>query len=166
MGATVTVKTRCKDVNILQKALQNIFGWDKFEVVTAQEEKEGKRLKAGLYGGVGNNPIVLKVKKVDLKDKAGRRAVFSDFIATRNPDGTLDLLSDKHNFDQSDTIEFVTPEMVAEINEGYTKDAVDYHLQSVNTDMVQDWTENDGNVEKIVDIDEDEIQNIPQANYL
>jgi hypothetical protein len=166
MGATVTVKTKCKDVNILQKALQNIFGWDKFEVVTAQEEKEGKRLKAGLYGGVGNNPIVLKVKKEDLKDKEGRRAVFSDFIATRNPDGTLDLLSDKHNFDSDDQIEFVTPKMIAEINEGYTTSAIDTHLQSVTTDMVQDWAENGDNLDKIIDIDEDEIQNIQQANYL
>ena len=166
MGQTVSKSTSCKDVNILQKALQNIFGWEKFEKVTPEEEKQGKSLKASLYGGIGKFPVVLKVKKEDLVDKQGRRAVWSDFAAVRKPDGTLELVSDLHNFDPQDKISFITDDMIAGVNAGYAKTAVDEHLQSITTETVQDWQENGDNLEKIIDLDEDEIPNIPQANYL
>jgi hypothetical protein len=167
MGQTVAKDTKCKDIDILKRALQNIFGWDKIETLTPQQEKEGKRLDVSLYGRViGGLPVVLKVKKENLKDKEGRKAVFSDFAVVRKPDGTLQIQSDLHNFDVNDRISFITDDMIKGVDIGYAKEAIDTHLQTVTTETVQDWAENNGNLEKIIDIDEDEIPNIPQADYL
>jgi hypothetical protein len=167
MGQTVSKNTKCKDINILKKALQNIFGWDKIETLTPEQEKQGKRLNVSLYGGVkGNLPVVLKVSKENLTDKEGRKAVWSDFAVVRAPDGTLQVQTDLHNFDTQDKICFITDDMITGVNCGYAKTAVDEHLQTVTTETVQDWQENGDNLEKLIDIDEDEIPNIPQANYL
>lgn len=166
MGQTVCVKTGLKDVNILEKALQGIFGWNNIQKLTPQQEQEGKSLKASLYGGVGEGPIVLKVDKKDLKDKEGRPAIFSDFAVTRNPDGKLDMKTDLHNFDRRDVIPFVTEEMIAEVKAKYGQTAIDAHQETYSVDITQDWQENGEWMEKKGLVDEDEIQNIPQANYL
>jgi len=43
---------------------------------------------------------------------------------------------------------------------------MDTHLQSVETDPVQDWHVEGGKLKKSFYIDEDEIPNIPQVDYL
>jgi len=167
MGQTVAKDTKCKDINILKRALQNIFGWDKIETLTPEQEKEGQELNVSLFGRViGGLPVVMKVKKENLVDKEGRKAVFSDFAVVRKPDGTLQIQSDLHNFDARDKISFITDDMIPGVNCGYAKEAIDTHIQSITTETIQDWSENGDNLEKIIDIDEDEIGDIPQANYL
>lgn len=167
MGQTVQADTKCRDINILKRALQNIFGWQKFETLTPEQEKQGKHLDVSLYGGVkGGLPVVMKVKKENLVDKEGRRAVFSDFAVVRKPDGTLQIQSDLHNFDAHDKISFITDDMIKGVDCGYAKEAIEAQNQSIDVEVIQDWTENGDWIEKRGKIDEDEIQNIPQANYL
>lgn len=167
MGQTVAKDTKCKDINIMKKTLQELFGWSKIETLTPEQEKQGKRLPVNLFGKViGDLPVVLKVDKENLVDKQGRKAVWSDFAVVRKPDGTLQIQSDLHNFDPQDKICFVTEDMIKGVNNAYTKEAIDTHLQTVTTETVSDWSEDGENLIKVVEIDEEEIPNIPPANYL
>jgi hypothetical protein len=173
MGETIKKATKLKDVQILKQTLIHIFKWKEsvIETITPQDEKEGKSLNVGLYGGVlkengvQKTQVVLRVKKQNLTDKEGRRAVFSDFAVTRSADGTLSLQSDKHNFDSSDVIEFLTPEMLGEVQGEYVKAAIDTHSSPFVSSQTE-WEDKGETIEKTIEIDEDDIPNIPTANYI
>ena len=177
MGETIKKKTKLKDVQILKQTLIHIFGFkaETIETLTAEQEKNGESLPVSLpYGGVKKEEgmkqtqFVLRIAKKNLVDKKGRRAEYSDFGVSRAADGTLSLQNDLHNMggdEQGKAAEMVTPEMIAEVQGEYVKSAIDTHTSPFVSSQTE-WEDKGETVEKTIEIDEDDIQNIPTANYI
>jgi hypothetical protein len=174
MGQTVTKKSECKNLDIIEEALIEIYGWDKswIKKVSSEEEAKGKSLnhETSLFGGVkGNLPVVLKVDKKNLINKEGKKAVWSDFAVCRTPDGKLEVQTDEHNFDRADADVFVTDEMINEINLKYVQKAQDKHQKKIPGLVVKkNWTDTGEYIETRVAVPESVIKEgrIPLNNYL
>jgi len=171
MGETVRVKTKLKLLDVMEDALVEIYGWNRsiIQRVTPQGEREGETLAGHLFGGVQNSlPVVLMIPKKHLTDEEGNKAVFSDFVVCRNPDGTLEIQTDLHNFDARDIKPFVTPEMEAKINSKCAQKACDKHFKQIPGIKAPGWLESGENIQQVIQIPESTIKQgkIPKNAYM
>jgi len=114
MGQTLCKTVEVKNLDLLEAALIEKFGWDKqyckrisdedlakgksFEVVGHQGARGVKENQVELYGGQkGNNPVIWKIDRQNIHNKEGDAAVWSGAAISRDPEGWLEYQTDEHN---------------------------------------------------------------------
>jgi len=188
MGETLCETVQVTNLDLLEDALIDEFGWDKnfCKRLSDEDQKQGKSFKVvphrggsghmaedevELYGGYKTkNKVIWKIDRPYIHNKKGQKAVYSGAAIARTPDGYLEYITDAHNIGGDSSHELsiskeITQKLVSKVFEKAQKKQ---HSKIKGIRVLAapppKWDETGEQVSGEFEVDEDDLANIPALN--